>query len=346
MSLRLLKLRLPADQRDELDETLDSHDPVDRWGESITDDHLVLNILIDSEETEALVGALQEEFGRLESFRLVTLEAEAAVPMPEPDEEADDETEEGSEQETKDDEESNDTAPINIEELYADVTEGIELSWTYVLVSMLSAVVAAVGIVRNDVAVVIAAMIIAPLLGPNMSLSLATTLADAKLAIRSLKINVLGLASAVFVSFVFGMVFSVDPSMSQIALRTKVGIPELILAGSAGAAGALSFTTGAAGRVTGVMIAVALLPPAVIFGMLGGAGLWTRAFGALYLVASNIICLNLAGVVTFFFQRVRPRRAWEAERAERASWTAIVIWIVLLIMLIGLVLTSGAYRAT
>ena len=63
-------------------------------------------------------------------------------------------------------------------------------------------------------------------------------------------------------------------------------------------------------------------------------------------MASIIICLNLAGVVMFFAQRIRTRTAWKAERARRSLWTAIGIWIVLLVALSGLVMASGAHRPT
>jgi uncharacterized membrane protein len=52
---------------------------------------------------------------------------------------------------------------------------------------VLSTIVAAVGLARDNAAIVIGAMVMAPLLGPNMALSLATTLGDTKLAFRALR---------------------------------------------------------------------------------------------------------------------------------------------------------------
>ena len=85
----------------------------------------------------------------------------------------------------------------------------------------------------------------------------------------------------------------------------------------------------------GVMVAVALLPPLVTFGMLLGLRLSrTCTGGALLLLSVNIICVNLAGVATFLFQGVRPRTWWEENRAKKSTRIAIFIWTLLLLILI------------
>lgn len=81
------------------------------------------------------------------------------------------------------------------------------------------------------------------------------------------------------------------------------------------------------------MVAVALMPPLVTFGMLLGAGYLNLAVNALFLVITNVICVNLAGVATFFFQGVKPRTWWEAEKAKKSTRTAAILWGVLLIVL-------------
>jgi uncharacterized membrane protein len=105
---------------------------------------------------------------------------------------------------------------------------------------------------------------------------------------------------------------------------------DILLALAAGAAGTLAFTQGLSGAVIGVMVAVALVPPLVVSGMLLGDGHFSSAGGALLLTLANVICINLAGVATFLAQGVRPRSWWEAERARRATLRAILLWLVLL----------------
>lgn len=82
------------------------------------------------------------------------------------------------------------------------------------------------------------------------------------------------------------------------------------------------------------MVAVALLPPLVAVGMLAGSGHFLQAMGAFMLFAVNLICVNLAGVVTFIIQGVRPRTWWEAERAKKASIKGAAIGGAMLLALI------------
>ncbi len=85
------------------------------------------------------------------------------------------------------------------------------------------------------------------------------------------------------------------------------------------------------------MVAVALLPPFTVFGLLLASGEPHAAFGALMLTATNVICVNLAGVLTFVAQGLRPQSWWEAKRAKQATMIALATWAVLLGILILLI---------
>ena len=84
------------------------------------------------------------------------------------------------------------------------------------------------------------------------------------------------------------------------------------------------------------MVAVALLPPLVNTGLLIGGGHFDQAVGAFLLFFTNIVCLNLAGILTFMVQGIRPRSWWEASKAKKATRYAILFWFVLLVLLIVL----------
>jgi uncharacterized hydrophobic protein (TIGR00341 family) len=279
------------------------------------------------------MDTLEDRFGASEGFRLVLLGTEAVLPRPEAEEA------EGGEEEGKEEGRSRDR--ISREELYADVTEGLRVSPTHLAMAGLSAVVAAVGLLRDDVAVVIGAMVIAPLLRPNVALALASTLADRKLAWKAVVTNAAGSALALVLAVGIGLFMTVDPSIPAIASRSVIDYQSLVLALAAGAAGTLAFTRGLAGAVIGVMVAVALLPPLVSAGLLLGAGYLRPAMGAFLLTAGNLISINLAGVVTFLLQGVRPRSWWQAERAKKAALRAAGVWLVLLLVLLGLVALGG-----
>jgi uncharacterized hydrophobic protein (TIGR00341 family) len=123
-----------------------------------------------------------------------------------------------------------------------------------------------------------------------------------------------------------GVIFEVDNNLSEIASRTEVDGSDILLALAAGSAGVFAFTTGASSTVIGVMVAVALLPPLVVCGLLIGSGYIYGGLGAFLLFLVNVICINLSGVGTFLIQGVSPRVWWEADQARRFSKKAVIIW--------------------
>jgi uncharacterized hydrophobic protein (TIGR00341 family) len=197
--------------------------------------------------------------------------------------------------------------------------------------------VAAIGLLRGNVAIIIGAMVLAPLLGPNMGMAFAATLGDPKLAKKSLTTNVSGSALALFIAVCIGWFATVDLNNPEIVSRMDVGYGDIVLASASGAAGALSFTAGVSASLIGVMVAVALLPPLMVFGLLLGDGHFYESINAFLMLATNIVCLNVSAVVMFLFQGIRPNKWWEAERARKQTKIAITVWMVLLILLMLLI---------
>jgi uncharacterized membrane protein len=129
-----------------------------------------------------------------------------------------------------------------------------------------------------------------------------------------------------------------NPASPEVATRTGVGLGDIAVALASGCAGTLAFTTGVSTTLIGVMVAVALLPPLVTFGLLLGGGHLAPAMGALSLFLMNLICVNLAGVTTFLLQGIRPATWWEKNRAANASRIAVGLWVALLAALGGMIL--------
>ena len=219
------------------------------------------------------------------------------------------------------------------EELYEDINSVSSVGRTFILLVILSAFVAAIGLLRANVAIIIGAMVIAPLLGPNMGMALAATLGDSALAKRSLKAIFTGIAFAAAIALALGWFATVDVTNPEIASRLQVSYADFVLALASGAAGALSFTSGVPGSLIGVMVAVALLPPLMVFGLLIGDGQFQVSLNALLLLMTNVVCVNISGVAMFLFQGVRPNRWWEAKKAKKQTRIAIMAWMALLAML-------------
>jgi len=332
-SLRLLEVVVPGDRADDLKALLDEEpELLGRWTETVDDQTARARLLVPRDHTEGVSDRLSDRFDGVEGFRLILFDVEATVPRveePHPNEEVDGEAETAAEAAA-----SQEPARVSREELYTDLQEASELSPIYLVTVALSTLVAGIGLVRGDIAVVIGAMVIAPLLGPNVALALAATLGDGTLAARALKTVGAGVAVASILSVSMGMVLEVDPTVPEIARRTSASLPDLALALAAGSAGSLAFTTGISTALIGVMVAVALLPPLATAGLLIGSGHVAEAAGALLLVLTNVACINLAGIVTFLARKVRPRSWWEEERARRAIRVAVCFWSVVLALVV------------
>lgn len=328
MPIRLIEIVAPLQRVGQISHVADKVSVIQRWDDQLNEDLALVRLLVKTEHTEEMLDALQNQFADVDQFRVMILPVEATIPRV--DELEDDQTPSSKKSPER----------ISREELYHDIAHSARISKVFVAQVVLATLVAAVGLSRGDTAIIIGAMVIAPLLGPNVSLALATTLGDLKLARQSLQTNALGLAVALVCSVTIGLVFPVDPTVDSIESRTHVSGGDIILALASGCAGVLAFTSGAPSALIGVMVAVALLPPFAVFGLMIASGDFNAAGGALMLVATNVICVNLAGVITFVGQGVRPRTWWEAERAKKATRSAIAVWTLLLIILLGLIALS------
>ena len=87
----------------------------------------------------------------------------------------------------------------------------------------------------------IGAMVIAPLLGPNLALALGTALGDSRLMLHSLRTNLAGLGLALLVSVFIGMLWSVNLESAELLARTDVGMESVALALASGAAAVLLY---------------------------------------------------------------------------------------------------------
>jgi uncharacterized hydrophobic protein (TIGR00341 family) len=217
--------------------------------------------------------------------------------------------------------------------LYKGVEKNSHLDTGFVLLVVLSTIVAAVGLIKDNVAVIIGAMVIAPLLGPNLALGLGTALGDVSLMVKSTFTTVVGIIIAVVMSIVIGFVWPTDAFSPELISRTEVGLDSVALALASGAAAALSLTTGLSSVLVGVMVAVALLPPAATVGIMLGYGRIDFALGAALLLAVNIVCVNLACNIVFLTKGISPRTWWKKESAKKHMRTYVIMWVVTLLIL-------------
>lgn len=348
MSLRLAEILVPAPSQGAIEAALDEHTTLARWTTQLPDERVRISALISGEAAEAVLNDLSSRVETITDARVILLPVEATLPRP--DQIAEEEEQKAGSQaptssagavgeagDAEEEQAASGSQQISTVELYQDVDEMSGTTSHYVGLVVLSTIVAAVGLVNGSLIAIIGAMVIAPLIGPNVGLAMATTLADLDLARKSILTSAVGVAAALAVGLMLGAWLPVDPTIPEMADRTAINLLDLGLALAAGAAAVLSLTVGVSTALVGVMVAVALLPPLAAAGLFAGAGLLEQAGRAALLATSNLICINLAGVVTFLVQGVRPAKYWEAEKARRATVSAIVAWTVLLGLLVAII---------
>ena len=338
MALRIVEIIVDPGSENSIKDAVKDLEVHDLWCSRPSDDKLTVRMLVKAEQAEEVVDVLSQRFGVFENFRLVIIPVEATLPRIEekPKEEKPNEQPESPSAENNG--KRRWIQRISRDELHNEVQDSAGLTAIYLITIALSVLVAAIGLLKDNVAVVIGAMVIAPLLGPNIAMSLATVLGDSKLLRRSALTMAAGVLLALALSLVIGMLFEVDPTIREIYLRTEIGLTDIVLALASGAAGALFFTIGTSTALVGVMVAVALMPPLVTLGMLVGSGQFDLAFETLLLFMTNFICVNLAAVGVFVSQGIKPTHWWESVLARKSVSYSLLLWMALLVVMVVLIL--------
>jgi uncharacterized hydrophobic protein (TIGR00341 family) len=293
---------------------------IDIWvGHKDDDGRCSTRLLVRPEKQQAVMDALQSLLVAADDARILVLPVEAALPR--------------IEDEGLEDEKQN-SITRSREELYQKIVSGAKLDSNFMYMVIMSTIVAAIGLLEDNVAVVIGAMVIAPLLGPNMALAFATSLGEGKLLWSALKSNFAGLLTALTLSILIGVLWPLNFDSHELMMRTDVGMDGVVLALVSGAAAVLSLTAGWSNSLVGVMVAVALLPPTATLGLMLGSGNYQHALGAALLLAVNIVCVNLASNITFLFKGIKPRTWYEKKKAKQSLIIFVLFWLVALITLV------------
>lgn len=282
-----------------------------------TEDMVWYRMLVGSDQLQTALDTLQNVLGAQPTAKVMVVAAESS--WPEDDEKQDREH----------------AATATREALYESVSRGARCNRNYMILTVLSTVVAAIGLMESNVAVVIGAMVIAPLLGPNLALSLGISLGEPGLMRKAGVSLAAGLAVSLLLSVGMGLLLEVPQDSQELLARTDVGFSAAALALASGAAAALSLTTGLSSVLVGVMVAVALLPPLATLGLMMGKAEWGLAGGAGLLLAVNIVCVNLSANVVFLMKNIRPRTWPQQSQARRAMWISLASWTVLLLLLVA-----------
>jgi uncharacterized hydrophobic protein (TIGR00341 family) len=212
----------------------------------------------------------------------------------------------------------------------------------YSLMTAISAVVATAGVLLGSTAVLVGSMVIAPLIGPPMATSVATVIDDDELFARSLKFQAIGGMVALISAVGFALLIrstnlisselNIDAAL-ELSTHTAPSFLLVVIALSAGFAGAISLSTSADVGLVGVMIAAAVIPPVGIVGVGIAWGRPTAVLGSVAVVLLNVLSINLAAIICLWYLGYHPQ-SWSDLRKARSTMLRRVIVLVTAVILL------------
>ena len=228
--------------------------------------------------------------------------------------------------------------PVPVGELthYREAASIPSFGFFFLLIS--ATVIATLGLLLNSSAVIIGAMIVAPLMNPILSIAFASVTGNWQLYRRSLATVFLGCFCTISVSYLITVLVGLGVVGSEIINRTSPNLLDLGIAISAGAAGSFSLTRKSiASSIAGVAIAVALIPPLCVVGISMGMGSELIAdfghitvttlnvsSGALLLFLANLVGITFAACIVFLSQSYGNRNQ---------AFHFILVWLVIIAVL-------------
>ncbi|MEZ6029617.1 MAG: TIGR00341 family protein [Hyphomonadaceae bacterium] len=299
------------------------------WQESVPGGREKFSSIVMPQDVEPALAALGDRFSHSPGFSAVVVQLEAVVPALA---EADGEPVAGPDAHRP-------QTPIerflsrdrrSTDEIYDDIVDATAITPMYLMTVVLSAIIAALAMTTGQTAVVIGAMVIAPLLSPTLAVAMAATVGDWPLGLRAMRTLLLGAGVVLVSTALLGLMLDFNPDTAELHNRTIVHLADIALALASGAAGVLALSKGASSSLVGVMIAVALVPPLSAAGLYFGGGEPVLGLRAVFLFANNLVCINIAGIAAFLVQGLPPKR-W------RITAGILGVWIVVLLLFVAMI---------
>ncbi|MHA1383709.1 MAG: TIGR00341 family protein [Candidatus Helarchaeota archaeon] len=216
---------------------------------------------------------------------------------------------------------------LPVEEIYKELVDSSELSYRFFIFSLLAALAAGIGLIYNNGVIIIAAMVLAPLLGPILALSYSFVVKDHNLMKRAVKTELAGFLIAVSCGAILGIVFKgitpmLEPPLS-IPLFPDIPfefwLPEEILVRGdwdyivinifiaiiMGVAVGFSLTEGMAASAVGIAIGASLLPPIVNVGITLIIGEFELGLVSAILFLVNFLTITGTSIIIFELKKMR-----------------------------------------
>lgn len=213
----------------------------------------------------------------------------------------------------------------------------------FTVLVVLSCLIATLGLLLDSAAVIIGAMLIAPLMSPLMGFAVGLIRGDWLLMRRSALTLLRGVLLTLLMAILVGLLSPIKNSTSEMLSRGQPSLPDLGVALVSGMAGAYAMARkDIPSALAGVAIAAALMPPLCTVGIALAFGIPALASGSFFLFVMNIIAISLGAGIIFLWLGVRLRSGADDVLSYRQRLVAsMLVLAVLAVPLAGSLQTSS-----
>jgi uncharacterized hydrophobic protein (TIGR00271 family) len=227
-------------------------------------------------------------------------------------------------------------------EVYKRVRRDARPDTDFFIMMGLAATIATYGLLQGSAAVIIGAMLVAPLFTPILAGSLAVVQGDIRLVRLSLEAALKGIALAIGIAVVLTALSPLRTLTVEITSRTSPNLFDLAVALASGAAGAYAVARkDVATALPGVAIAAALVPPLCVIGVGIALGDPRVTGGSTLLFVTNLIAITLAGSVTLLLLGFRPAAGAEREARLRLGILTFLILLTAITIPLGIIFVDA-----
>ena len=217
----------------------------------------------------------------------------------------------------------------DFKDLLIALKENSKFSATYLILMILSTLLATTGLFANSAPVIIGAMILAPLMAPIISLSMGVIRTDQFLLFKSVKTLAIGIVMALLFSSVYTLFIPLEQITAEMQGRLHPNLLDLLVAVFSGIAGAYATSKEEVAKsLAGVAIAVALVPPLSVTGIGLGLGNIDVIYGSFLLFITNLVGITLSAALTFIVLGFAP-----VTKAKKGVFYTSIIMVIVAIPL-------------
>ncbi|MCP4139525.1 MAG: DUF389 domain-containing protein [Chloroflexi bacterium] len=231
-------------------------------------------------------------------------------------------------------------------EVRLNLRDSAQPDFEYFVLVVLSSMIATLGLLTNSGAVIIGAMLVAPLMSPIIGLGLGSLVGDEKLLKYAVSAIIRGAGIAVIISILLTWLNNALPFVTlqelpiEVLSRTSPSPIDLLIALAGGLAAAFALAQPSlSAALPGVAIATALMPPLGVVGIGIAMGRWEVAGGAFLLFITNAVTIAFASMLVFFALGFNPGTK-DGERVPRSLTISALVTLIMLIPLSYLSFTA------